>query len=166
MSHYDWSKFVLKVDIRATPMAVYNAWATQANLESWFLRKAIFTTPDGKIRDENTTVHPGDTYLWRWHGYDDKNQETGKILDLNGKDHFKFTFAGTCEVIVTCKLQEGRTIMELVQEKIPTDEISKVRLHLGCNNGWTFYMANLKSIMEGGLDLRNKNVNIKGVVTS
>lgn len=56
--------------------------------------------------------------------------------------------------------------MELVQAKIPTDEISKVRLHLGCQNGWTFYLTNLKSIMEGGLDLRNKNVNIKRVVTS
>jgi uncharacterized protein YndB with AHSA1/START domain len=166
MSHYDWSKFLLRVDVRATPGAVYNAWATQSNLESWFLRKALFTTPDGKIREENDAVQPGDTYLWRWHGYDDKTQEKGKILDLNGKDLFKFTFAGTCEVTVTCKLQEGRTIMELVQEKIPTDEISKVRLHLGCNNGWTFYMANLKSIMEGGLDLRNKNVNIKKVVTS
>lgn len=166
MSHYDWSKFKLKVDIRATPIAVYNAWATQANLESWFLRKALFTTPDGKLRHENAPVQPGDTYLWRWHGYDDKTQEKGTILDLNGKDFFKFSFAGLCEVSITCKLIEGRTIMELNQEKIPTDEISKVRLHLGCNNGWTFYLANLKSIMEGGLDLRNKNVNIKNVVTS
>ena len=166
MSHYDWSKFSLKVDIRATPISAYNAWVTQANLESWFLRKAIFTTPDGKIRNDVTPVQPGDTYLWKWHGYDDKTQEKGKVLDLNGKDLFKFTFAGNCEVTVTCKLQEGRTIMELIQEKIPTDEISKVRLHLGCNNGWTFYLANLKSIMEGGLDLRNKNANIKNVVTS
>ncbi len=166
MSHYDWSKFVLRVDIRATPLAVYNAWTTQANLESWFLRRAIYTTPDGKMRDENGLIQPGDTYIWRWHGYDDKNEEKGKVLDLNGKDLFKFSFAGECEVTVTCKIQEGRTIMELVQEKIPTDEISKVRLHLGCNNGWTFYLANLKSVMEGGLDLRNRNVNIKNVVTS
>jgi len=140
--------------------------ATPANLESWFLRKALFTTPDGKLRDESAKVQAGDTYLWRWHGYDDKTQEKGKVLDLNGKDHFKFTFAGDCEVSIKCKLEEGRTIMELVQAKIPTDEISKVRLHLGCQNGWTFYLTNLKSIMEGGLDLRNKNVNIKNVVTS
>jgi uncharacterized protein YndB with AHSA1/START domain len=166
MSHYDWSKFSLKIDIKAAPIAAYHAWSTQANLESWFLRKAIFTTPDGKIREEAEHVKPGDAYVWKWHGYDDKTQEKGRILDLNGKDLFKFSFAGDCEVTVTFKLQEGRTIMELVQEKIPTDEISKVRLHLGCNNGWTFYMANLKSIMEGGLDLRNKNINIKNVVSS
>lgn len=78
MSHYDWSKFSLKVDIRATPIAVYNAWATPANLESWFLRKALFTTPDGKLRDESAKVQAGDTYLWRWHGYDDKTQEKAK----------------------------------------------------------------------------------------
>ena len=79
MSHYDWSKLSLKVDIRATPIAAYNAWATQSNLESWFLRKALFTTPDGKLREETAPVQPGDTYLWRWHGYDDKTQEKGKF---------------------------------------------------------------------------------------
>ena len=164
MGSYDWSKFTLKTDIRTSPIAAYNAWVTQANLESWFLRKAVFTTPDGKIRAENTQVAAGDTYLWRWYGYDDRTQERGKILDLNGKDMIKFTFAGECEVIVTCKSLDGRTIIELIQEKIPTDEESKVRLHLGCNIGWTFYLSNLKSIMEGGLDLRNRNGSIKNIV--
>ena len=166
MSHYDWTKFSLKVDIRAMPPAVYNAWATQANLESWFLRKAIFTTPDGKMRESDVPVQAWDTYVWKWHGYEDNAQEKGKVLDLNGKDFFKFTFAGNCVVTISCKLEEGRTIMELVQEKIPTDENSKALIHIGCMKGWTFYMANLKSVMEGGLDLRNRNVNIKNVVTA
>jgi len=166
MNHYDWTKFSLRVDVKATPLAVYNACATQANLESWFLRKAIFTTPDGKMREADAPIQPGDTYVWKWHGYEDSMQEKGKVLDLNGKDLFKFTFAGNCEVTITCKLLEGRTIMELVQEKIPTDENSKVLIHIGCMKGWTFYLANLKSVMEGGLDLRNRNVNIKNVVTA
>lgn len=30
----------------------------------------------------------------------------------------------------------------------------------------TFYLANLKSVLEGGLDLRNKNVNIPNVISA
>ena len=56
--------------------------------------------------------------------------------------------------------------MELTQEKIPLDEESKVNYHLGCMEGWTFYLANLKSILEGGIDLRNKNVNLTKVINA
>ena len=48
--------------------------------------------------------------------------------------------------------------------KIGPDE--KLRLYIGCGEGWTFYLANLKSMLEGGIDLRNKNDKIKGVINS
>ena len=166
MSHYDWTKFTLRIDIKSSPIAVYNAWATRSNLESWFLRRAEFSTPDEKLRNESSYIRAGDNYLWMWHGYEDKNAETGKILDTNGRDFIKFTFAGSCVVTVTTKLMEGRTVMELIQDHIPTDENSKVNIHIGCMKGWTFYMANLKSVIEGGVDLRNKNINIKNVINS
>ncbi|MNF09593.1 hypothetical protein D3C80_2102910 [compost metagenome] len=64
------------------------------------------------------------------------------------------------------KQEEGETVVEITQSEIPTDERSKVYYHLGCSEGWTFYLANLKSVAEGGLDLRNKNEKIKRVVSS
>jgi len=38
--------------------------------------------------------------------------------------------------------------------------------YIGCGKGWTFYMANLKSILEGGIDLRNKNAAIQNVINA
>jgi hypothetical protein len=35
-----------------------------------------------------------------------------------------------------------------------------------CGLGWTFYLANLKSILEGGLDLRNKNPEIQKMINA
>ena len=32
--------------------------------------------------------------------------------------------------------------------------------------GWIFYLANLKSVLEGGLDLRNKRMEITNVITA
>jgi hypothetical protein len=37
---------------------------------------------------------------------------------------------------------------------------------VGCGEGWTFYLTNLKSILEGGVDLRNKEMKLKNVINS
>ena len=92
--------------------------------------------------------------------------EKGKITDANGTDFIQFTFADKC--IVQIKLSESGdfTIVELIQDHIPTDDASKVNVRLGCDTGWSFYLVNLKSVYEGGLDLRNKNINLKGMINS
>lgn len=92
--------------------------------------------------------------------------EAGEILEANGKDRFRFSFgkAGICTV--TIKEENGQHIVELVQDNIPDDEQGKHYWHLGCKTGWTFYLANLKSLLEGGIDLRNKDESLKNVINS
>jgi hypothetical protein len=107
-----------------------------------------------------------DTYRWLWFGYDDTVEERGTILNANGKDLLRFTFARSCLLTVTVKLEGVETIVELQQVDIPLDEASRVSYHLGCLTGWTFYLANLKSVLEGGLDLRNKNEKLQKVLNA
>jgi len=57
-------------------------------------------------------------------------------------------------------------IVELVQENIPDDDQGRLYYHLVCKTGWTFYLDNLKSLLEGGIDLRNKNANLANVINS
>lgn len=167
MSDYDWSKFCKRINIKAGVHDIYDAWATQAMLEKWFLRTAEFTKPDGLLRNKYEHVEVGDSYKWLWHGWDDNTVEKGKVLEANGRDLIRFSFAGNCTVSVYIKMGAGdELIAELWQENIPVDEDSKVKLHLGCMKGWTFYLANLKSILEGGIDLRNKNVSLKNMVNA
>ena len=92
--------------------------------------------------------------------------EEGTILDCNGKDFLKFSFgkAGNCSI--TIKEEMGVNIVELMQDNIPTDEHGMQYWHLGCKTGWTFYLANLKSILEGDIDIRNKNEKIRQVINS
>jgi hypothetical protein len=130
------------------------------------LRKAEFTKADGKLRKKTDPVQKGDTYEWMWFGYSDDVMERGKILKVNGKNLFQFTFGKAGIVTVKIKKMMGKAFVELTQEKIPLDETSKVNFHLGCSTGWTFYLANLKSILEGGLDLRNKNEKLERVINS
>ncbi|HUR31696.1 MAG TPA: SRPBCC domain-containing protein [Saprospiraceae bacterium] len=166
MAEYDWSQFTVRVPINATIEKLYDAWSTRRGIEHWFLRKSEYKSSDGTLRTDDEKVQKGDTYAWLWHGWPDEVEEHGEILDCNGKDHFKFTFgdAGICAVDL--KIENGQMILELTQFKIPTDEHGKQYWHVGCKTGWTFHLTNMKSIFEGGQDLRNKDVDIKNVINA
>lgn len=167
---YDWSMFRLRITTQATVQQVYDALSSQQQIEQWFLRSAIFSKATGGQRLPDEKVQPGDSYHWLWYGYDDFAKETGEVFMANGSNHFGFTFGYTLakpmQVEVTIFQQQGETVIQLVQSNIPTDEKSKASFHIGCMQGWGFYLANLKSVLEGGIDLRNRNVDIKEVINS
>jgi len=109
-------------------------------------------------------VKVGDLYEWSRFLYDAVKK--GKIPKANGKDYLQFTFAGNCLVDVKLSQKDEFTIVELTQTNIPTDNDSKRNVRLGCDSGWAFYLVNLKSVYEGGLDLRNKDDKLKGMLNS
>lgn len=163
---YDWSKFTVRINVNAPVEKLYHAWATRAGMEYWFLRLSEYKKPDGSLRTADEFVSKGDSYRWLWHGWPDETAEYGEILDCNRKDLFKFSFgkAGNCNVNIYT--DQGETIVELVQDNIPIDEKGMQYWHVGCKTGWTFYLANMKSLYEGGIDLRNKNEKLQQVINS
>ena len=166
MKNYNWDQFTKRVTIRATPQAIYNAWTTQEGIESWFLRLAEFKTEDGVVRKRNESIARGDKYKWLWFGYDDSFAEESDIRFANGKDELEFGFSGGCIVNVKMKTEDNEIICELIQTMPMDDEKEQCFFFIECGKGWTFYLANMKSILEGGVDLRNKNVNIQNVINA
>jgi uncharacterized protein YndB with AHSA1/START domain len=162
----DWTSFTVRVPVNASTEKLYSCWATREGMEYWFLRMSEYKSADGKERALTEQVLPGDSYTWLWHGWPDETVEHGEILECNGSDYLKFSFgkAGNCSVFI--KMEGGQQLVELVQENIPDDEQGRHYWHLGCKTGWTFYLANLKSLLEGGIDLRNRNAELKNVINS
>jgi uncharacterized protein YndB with AHSA1/START domain len=164
--NFDWSKFTVRINVNASIQDLYNAWATRAGIEHWFLRESLYRNSGGNVLGNDEQASEGDTYTWKWYGYPDSTKEEGNVLAANGNDFFRFTFgkAGICSVSIKKELDE--TIVELIQDNIPTDEKGMMHYHVGCKTGWTFYFANLKSMMEGGIDLRNRNERLQGMLNS
>lgn len=166
MNTYGWNQFTKRININAPAKKIYNAWTSQEGLESWFLRRAIFTRNHKEKLKRNDTIQQDDTYEWTWFGYADTVAERHTILVANGKDHLQFRFSGGCIVAVNIKNENGEMICEIVQNMSPADENKRQSFYMECSFGWIFYLTNLKSVLEGGIDLRNKNEEIKQVVNS
>jgi uncharacterized protein YndB with AHSA1/START domain len=169
MEPCNWKQFILRININAPIKKIYDCFTTHNGIESWFLRTSAFTRNNEPLNaDEH--VQPGDRYKWTWYGYDDSAVEYGEIMQANDKDFMEFTFVAAStplmKVAVVIKPENKETIVELKQYDIGEDEKSKASFHVGCIQGWTFYLAKLKSILEGGVDLRNKNENLKRMLNS
>ena len=164
MKDFDWTQFTKRIAIKAPLHVLYNALTTSEELEKWFLKKARFFDENNQEIRLSEQFLPKMTYLWNWFLYEET--EKGEITIANGIDHLQFTFAGNCLVDVTFKREHDHTIVELKQSGIPLDDKSKLNIRLGCSSGWSFYLVNLKSVYEGGLDLRSKDERLRPMVNN
>lgn len=152
MSELSFDRFTKKIYIKASIEKLYWCWATEDGLTSWFLREAKFTREKFTV-DYGEYTKPGDAYVWKWHNWD--GQEEGKVTQANGKDFLQFTFA---DGLVDIHLEQVNevVVVTLKQHQIPTDDDSKLKIHVGCSNGWTFWLTNLKAYLEHGILLNEK----------
>ena len=164
MTNFDWTTFTRKIAIKANLSDIFNAWTKASEIEKWFLSKATFIDKKEKPIGKDKSIEKGFAYEWNWYLFE--NAEKGKITDTNGKDYLQFTFAGECLVDIKLSIQDQYVIVELTQKNIPTDDNSKKGIRLGCDTGWSFFLVNLKSVYEGGLDLRNKDTHLKGMLNN
>ena len=164
MKDFNWEILTKRIAVKANISDLYNAWTIPKEIEKWFLSKAEFDKPTGKRVQRNENIKANDSYQWSWYLYD--IIETGKVIETNGKDRLQFSFAGNCIVEIKLEQYQDDVIVALTQSNIPTDDQSKRGIRLGCDSGWSFFLINLKSVYEGGIDLRNKNGDLKGMLNN
>lgn len=164
MKYFDWTSFTKKIAVKATLSDIYKAWTQSSEIERWFLKDAAFYTPGKEVVAKKTSIQASFSYQWRWHLYEDIVE--GEIKEANGKDFIQFTFEGPSLVEIRLAEKQEYVIVELTQKEIPLDDHSKQYVRLGCASGWAFYLVNLKSVYEGGLDLRNKDSRIGTMINN
>lgn len=158
MKKLQWNSFEKKIYIHTSIKKLYALWATEKGITSWFLKQADFKDSNAKPRAKDEFIKKDDTYTWYWYNWDGKGE--GKIIEANGKDFITFTFEGSM-VSVTLKEKNNAVIVTLKQYNIPEDDESKLNIHFGCSNGWTFWLTNLKAFVEHGILLNETEISLK-----
>ncbi len=164
--NHTWDQFILRININVDLSRVYNAIASPGGLESWFLRSAVFNDKQGQRRSPEALIQAADQYSMLWFGYPDSVRQNGSVLLANGIDQFHFSFSENCPVEISLSKESNETILELTEKLDSLDEETRKKYYYADSQGWTFYLTNLKSVLEGGLDLRNKNREIKNVISA
>jgi len=159
MEGLSFSEFTKRIYIKAPLEKIYYHWGTTEGICKWFLRDANYRDTAGKERGREDPVLSGDHYVWHWHNWD--ATEKGVVTRANGCDEIEFTFAGVSHVCLNMEPGKNAVLLNLRQYGIPTDEESKLNLHYGCSNGWTFWLANLKAYLEFDIVLNETEVDLK-----
>ncbi len=147
-----WKRFVQRIDVNAPREAVYAAFATAEGIRGWMSMEAELLDGEGNGLEPGAHASAGDSFKLGWHmGHTDG----GKFLEANGEDRLLYTFGEDIQVAVDLEaMEDGSVMVTLTQTQDRSDE-ENLRILLGYKEGWAFYLANLKSVLEGGLDLRN-----------
>jgi len=131
---------------------VYNAWADLDKISTWFLKSATLVVPDSN----RSSIKVGDQVEWRWYNYE--NPSLIEIKEANGSDTIVFTFGMGMEVRVDLSEEKEFTVLSLTQYNIPTGEESRMNFHVGCRQAWSTWLLNLKSWLEHGILLHDKEL--------
>ena len=151
----DWSRFTRKIRIESPEKDIYDAWIDREKISIWFLKSANQVNPkDGRIK-----MQKGDKVEWRWNNYE--NPSDVEILEANGQDAITFSFGYGMEVSLDLKPEGKYTVLTLTQYNIPTGEDSKMNFHVGCRQAWSTWMMNLKSWIEHGILLHDKELGLR-----
>ena len=148
---YDWSTFDLVFYYRQPIDIVFQAWATSAGLETFFIETAVYRGALGDPRPPDEAATAGDRYEWQWRH--DASLD-GRVTGVEAGRAIAFTF-GDMQVAITLSEIDQRTELHLRQTNIPDTDRGRVLGHLNCRSCWIFFLTNLRSVLEAGLDLRD-----------
>lgn len=158
---FAWDTLSLAIFVDAPLDVVDWHWATEAGITRWFIVDASYRSPGTEApRAPTDRIQAGDRYVWTWNN---GVEEQGTVEFCESEGHYVFTFGEGTRVDVRLSDQAGRTLVELTQSTEAIDD-ERYAVYRDCLQGWTFYLANLKSMMEGGIDLRESNPNRTGLV--
>jgi uncharacterized protein YndB with AHSA1/START domain len=131
--------------IKAPASTVFNAISEPKELAKWFLKSAeLDARKGGKYR-----------FTWMFNGY----EQEGNVIDFKMDERLVLDWAAAKGSIVTftVKKEGNGTLLTIVHSRF--DHPATMMLSL---SGWTYYLTNLKSVLENGKDLRHERDELFG----
>lgn len=154
--NFNMRRFTHAIYVNAPAAAVFDFAATPAGITKWFIGKAKYYYKDNNIRLGNDLAQKGDSFLWTWLN---KDLELKGIITESVRDKiFQFTFSPLYIVTLEFHSEGNKTRLTLTQE-YQDSAVSNDFNYINCCTCWVFFLTNLKSVIENGIDLRERDVN-------
>ncbi|MBM4098439.1 MAG: hypothetical protein FJ260_00565 [Planctomycetes bacterium] len=175
----DWLGFTQAVHLRAPAAAVWRAVATPEGMERWFLLRADASTADGRELPRDRALEPGARLRLTWPTVVDTDaagravpgevSEGDEVLRAEPPQRLRISWyegKGWVEFRIVPR-PDGRVTVELEQRMHPTADFRQLEsAYVGCHAGWAFFLTNLKSVLEHGIDLREGIPDRRGLVNA
>ena len=136
-----FDSFQLRILVDKPVDEVFWAWANVEAVSRWFVKAEYAPAP----------VNEGSRYRWTWA---EGTVEEGEFTQVEPAHILAFTFSDHASVVVRFGEVDGRCKVQLEQHHTHDREEERQSFYVSCLQGWTFYLTNLKSVLESGNDLR------------
>jgi len=146
---HDWNVFDVHLYLDGSPAEVLRYWQTAEGFTRFFVAEMTVGSGNG----DETTLAPGSRYSWR--GIHDYSSE-GQFLRITD-ELVEFSFGTRYQVIVSVTPLGTGTRLHLRQSGMGDEDSEQVHGALNCRSCWIYFLVNLKSIVEYGIDLRDRN---------
>ena len=153
-TQYDWTQFDLYHYYPAPLEKVWHAWATPEGLCSFFVETCTGFDTEGNAHTPQSAFVPGGSYKWKWR-HDFAGE--GSIFTVEPMSHLAFSFGAAMRVDVHLQDVGSSVRVHLHQSQIPDSEEGHVIGHMNCRSCWIFFMTNLVSVLQNGIDLRHED---------
>jgi uncharacterized protein YndB with AHSA1/START domain len=153
--------FIRGVLIPLSIEEAYKLAATPEGMSKWFITGADFIAPDGNQRKRTELAQTGDKYEWNW-GYKDF-KVSGEVLEAEMNEFMKVSFGPSYTVTFSVEKFKDKTLFKIVQECVKGTEKDEMN-YINCYGCWTFFLNNMKSVIEGGVDLRESETELDELV--
>jgi uncharacterized protein YndB with AHSA1/START domain len=144
--------FTSKIWINARPEDLILGWTRTDLVTKWFVNQCEFLDVNGLACPN---ARPGGTYKWTWL---DGSVDASQVLEVEPTRVLYNWYNNQGTIEITATPDQSGSMVQLTQkmsDKIEPQEV--LMAQYGCKIGWTFFLANLKSVVEGGIDLREKS---------
>ena len=149
---HDWTSFDVYLYLEAAPADVLRYWQTVEGFTQFFVAE-MTACNENDVELNDAMLTPGTRYSWR--GIHDYAGE-GQFLEMTDAS-VEFSFGGRYHVGVRATPQGTGTCLHLRQSGIGEEEGEQVHGSLNCRSCWIYFLVNLKSVVEFGVDLRDQN---------
>ena len=160
-NNFNMERFHHSIYLNKSADEVYKMAATASGLSKWFMGNVEYRSPEDILRNENDIIQQGDSYSWHWLA---KNLSLeGKVLKVQQDNLAAFTFGSLFIVTIMVKEDKGRTLFTLTHQYV-NGAAKNDFAFINCCVCWAFFITNLKSVLEHGIDLRETEIDNEALV--